>query len=78
MTVLGLERVQIGGARDHQPENVEIDRLLMEIVGAELDGAQRHFAALIAGGDDDLGFGRHAQNGFERGYAITGAVGIRS
>ena len=74
--VLCLDRMQLRGPRDHQSQHFEIDRLVVEIVRAELHRAQRHLTALIAGGDDDLGVGRHGQQRLERRHALGHAVGI--
>ena len=64
--VLGLDLVQLEGAADDQAELVDIDRLLVEIIGARRDRAQRAFARAMARGDDDLGVGLQREDRLER------------
>ena len=74
--VVGFELVKLEGAGDDQAELVDVDRLLVEIIGAEADRPQRAFVRAVAGGDDDLGVGLEAQDFLERGEPLGGAVGI--
>ena len=60
LPVLLFERVDVEGAADDQPQHVGVDRLLIEIVGAERHGAHRVVAVVVAGDDDDLGLRREA------------------
>ena len=46
--VLGLDFVDVEGAGDDQAELVDVDRLAVEIVGAECDRLQRAFAGAMA------------------------------
>ena len=48
--------------RDDQAELVDVDRLLVEIVGAHRDRLQRAFARAVAAGDDHLGVGLEPQD----------------
>ena len=74
--VLVLDRVEVEGARDDQPELVDVDRLAVEIIGAERDRLERAFARAVARGDDDLGVGLDGEDFGQRGEAFAGAVGI--
>ena len=68
--VLGLDLVEVEGARDDQPELVDVDRLAVEIIGAERDRLQRAFARAVARGDDDLGVGLEREDLGQRGEAL--------
>ena len=74
--VLRLDAVQLEGAADDQAELVDVDRLLVEIVGARRDRPERAFARAVAGGDDHLGLGLQRQDRLQRGEAFGDAVGI--
>ena len=74
--ILGLQFLQVERALDDQAENVDVDRLLEKIVGAERDALERVFAVLVAGGDDDLGVRRKLAQRLERRQALGRAVGI--
>ena len=74
--VLGLEIEHLLGAADDHPQNLDVDRLLIEIVGAERDRAQRVLAGLVAGGDDHLGCGRQFADFGQCRQALRRAVGI--
>ena len=69
-------RVELEGAADDQAELVDVDRLLVEIIGARRDRPERAFAGAVAGGDDHLGLGLQRQDRLERGEALGDAVGI--
>ncbi len=71
-----VELGDVQRARQDCVQHVDIDRLLAEIIGAELDALQRMFAAFIAGDDDDFGCGRYRQHAGDRRQAFAGAVGI--
>ena len=62
--------------RDDQAELVDVDRLAVEIIGAERDRLERAFARAVARGDDDLGVGLEREDLGQRGEALGGAVGI--
>ena len=68
--------VQVEGAGDDQAELVDVDRLAVEIIGAERDRLERAFAGAMAGGDDDLGVGLEREDFGQRREALVGAVGI--
>ena len=68
--------VQLEGAADDQAELIDVDRLLVEIIGARRDRPQRAFARAVARGDDHLGVGLQRQDRLERGEALADAVGI--
>ena len=68
--ILVLEPVKLEGATDDQPQLVDIDRLLVEIISAGRDGAKRAFPSAMARGDDDLGFGLELEDILERGEAL--------
>ena len=74
--VLRLDAVQLEGAADDQAELIDIDRLLVEIVGAGRDRPERAFAGAVARGDDHLGLGLQRQDRLERGEAFGDAVRI--
>ena len=74
--VLGLDAVELEGAADDQAELVDVDRLLVEIIGARRDRPERAFAGAVARGDDHLGLGLQRQDRLERGEAFGDAVGI--
>ena len=74
--VLGFELEHLLGAADDHPQHVDVDRLLVKVVGAERDRAQRVLAGLVAGRDDDLGRRRQLADFGQRGKPFGGAVGI--
>ena len=74
--VLLLDLVQMKGARDDQAEVVDVDRLLVEIVGAHADRLEGAFACAVAAGDDHLGVGLEAQDLRQHGETLVGAVGV--
>ena len=71
-------RARAAGTRGStmQPQHVRIDRLLVEIVGAERHGAHRVVAIGVAGDDDDPRVRREAQDFLERAHAFADAFGI--
>jgi hypothetical protein len=76
LAVFGFERLDVQGALDHQFEDVGLERLLEEIVGAEADRLDRVAAVEVAGDDDDLGQRRQREDLLQRGEALGGAVGV--
>ena len=74
--VLLLDLVQRESAPHDQPERVDIERLLVEVVGAALDRLQRALACAVAAGDDHLGVGLQFHDRVEDGEAFGGAVGV--
>src|SRR6185312_436501 len=59
-----------------EAENLDIDRLLVEIVGPEGDRAHRVLALLVAARDDDLGLRRALDDALERRQALARAVRV--
>jgi len=74
--VLGFEFVDVECARDDQPQLVDVERLLIEIIGPARDRAHGGLARTVPRCDDDLGAGLQTQNLFERRKALARAVGI--
>src|SRR3569623_3231847 len=74
--ILHLQRMDMEGARDDQPERVDVDRLVVEIPRPFGDGAQRAFAGAVPRGDDHLGVGLERENLGQSGKAFADAVGI--
>ncbi len=74
--ILAFDLVELEGAPDDQAELIDVDRLLVEIIGARRDRAQRTFARAMARGDDHLGAGLEREDIVERGEAFGDAVGI--
>ena len=74
--ILALDVVELEGAADDQAELVDVDRLLVEIIGARRDRPERAFARAMARGDDHLGLGLERQDRLERREALGDAVGI--
>ena len=64
-------------ASDDEAELVDVDRLLVEVVGAHCDRAGRAFARAVAGRDDDLGVGLQPEDFGEGREAFVGPVRIR-
>ena len=60
--VLFLDLVEVERARDDHPELVDVDRLLVKVVGAHADGLECTFAGAVPGCDDDLGVGLEAKD----------------
>src|SRR5207342_1744943 len=71
-----LDLVEMKGAFDDEPELVDVDRLLVEIVSAHRDGFGRALSRAVAGGDDHLGVGLQPQDFGQRRKALFGAVRI--
>ena len=74
--VLPLERVHVERAAHQQAQHFDVDRLLVEIPGAERHGAHRVVAIVVAGDDDDLGGGIDAEDFRQRGHAFADAFRI--
>ena len=75
--VLVLDRVELEGALHDQAELIDVDRLLVEIIGAGGDRPERAFPRAMAGGDDHLGLGLERQDRLQRGEALGDAIGVR-
>jgi hypothetical protein len=72
-----LQRVHVEGAADDEPQHIRIDRLLIEVIGAERHGLQCALAIGVAGHDDDLGLRRDAQDLGQRRQAFGDAFRVR-
>ena len=75
--ILLLDRVQVEGPRDDEAEVVDVDRLLVEIVGAEGDCLESALAGAVTGRDDDLGVGLEPHDFLEGCKALLGPVWVR-
>src|SRR3546814_2299008 len=60
--IFPLQRMDMEGAADDQPQFVDVDRLLIEIIGAAGNGVERAFPGPMAGCDDDLRIRLDAQD----------------
>jgi hypothetical protein len=69
--------VELESPADDQAELIDVDGLLVEIVGARGDRPQGALACSVTGGDDHLGFGLERQDMFKRGKALAHAIRIR-
>ena len=74
--VLGFELEHLFGTADDQLQHIDIDRLLIEIVGAESDRPQRMLAGLVAGRDDDLCRRRNREDFGQCRQPLGGSVRI--
>ena len=72
-----LERLQIRRPPQDDFEIRELDRLLVVVERAELDGADRVVAVAVAGEDDHLRVGRQLHDLVQRLQPLLGAVGSR-
>ena len=75
--VLLLERVDVEGALHQQAQHVGVDRLLVEIVGAQADGPHRVLLVELPGHDDDLGVGRELERLEQAGEPLGDPFGVR-
>jgi hypothetical protein len=74
--VLVLDPVELEGAPNDEAELIDVDRLLVEIVGARRDRPQRAFARAVAGRDDDLRVRLERQDRLQRREALAHPVRI--
>ena len=74
--VLVLELKHSFCPADDQLEHIDIDRLLIEVIGAECDRPQRVFAGFVAGRDDDFCSRRNRENLGQRRQPLGGSVRI--
>ena len=74
LPILGLERVNLIGALHDQLQRVDVDGLLIEVVGAEADGLDGVALVAVARDDDDLRERRELQNLAQRGEALADAA----
>ena len=74
--ILGFDVVKLKGPADDQAELINVDRLLIEIVGTGSDRPQGAFARAMSGGDDHLCLGLQRQDVLERGKAFAHAVRV--
>src|SRR5689334_12025726 len=75
--VLLLDLIEMERPRDDQAEVVDVDRLLVEVIGTHSDRLERAFAGAMAAGDDDLRVGFQPQDFLKHRETFVGAVGIR-
>ena len=75
--VLLLQRADLERPVDDQPQYVDVERLLVEVVGAQAYRLHGVVAVGITGDHDDLGARRQAQDLAERRHALADALGIR-
>jgi hypothetical protein len=64
------------GAADDQLQYVDLDRLLIEVIGTQSDCAQCVFSRLVAGRDDDFCRRRGCQNSRQRCQSLGSSVRI--
>ncbi len=74
--VFVLQFVQTVGAIDDKTEQIGVDRLVEEIVGAHADRLQRMLTIIVAGHHDDLGVRRLTQNVFQRLETLARAIRV--
>jgi|GEM_PF-3713803 len=72
-----LQRVDVEGAAHDQAQFVNVDRLLVEIIGTAGNGIERAFPRAMTRCHDHLGIGLDAQYLLQRGEALAGAVRVR-
>src|SRR5690606_11906014 len=65
------------GALDGECEQFRLERLGVEVVGAQGNGAQCVFAIVLAGQHDDLGLGRERQQRMQQANAFRRVVRMR-
>jgi hypothetical protein len=75
-SVLLLELEQMLGAANREPKRVDVDRLLVKIIGAKGDRPYRVFASLVSGGNDNLGGWCHLPNFAEGSKPFGSSVRI--
>src|SRR3546814_10316812 len=75
-SVLALDAVELEGAAYDEAELIDVDRLLVEVIGTGRDGPERALAGAVTRGDDNLGIGLQRENGLERRETLAHAVGI--
>ncbi len=75
--ILRFEFRQHMGALDNQAQNVRIDGLLIEIIGALRHRPHRDLAVVVAGDHHYLGLGRELQHFTQRRQALRGVRRIR-
>lgn len=64
------------GTADDHLQYIDIDRFLIEVVGAQSDRLQRMFAGLVAGCDDDLRRWGYCEDFGQRGQSFGSPVWI--
>ena len=74
LPVLGFERVNLIGALHDQLQRVDVDGLLIEIVGAEADGLDRVALVAVARDDDDFRERRELQDLAQRRETLADAA----
>ena len=74
LAILGLERVHLIRALHDQLQRVDVDGLLIEVVGAEADGFHGVALVAVARDDDDLRERRELQDLAQRREAFADAA----
>ena len=72
--ILGLERVNLIGALHDELQRVDVDRLLIEIVGAQAHSLHRVALIAVARDDDDLRERRELEDLAQRREALADAA----
>src|SRR3546814_13895393 len=74
-SVLALDAVELEGAAYDEAELIDVDRLLVEVIGTGRDGPERALAGAVTRGADHLGIGLQRENGLGRCEPLARAVG---
>src|SRR3569623_216213 len=75
-TIVLLLRVDVKGALDDEAQYFRVDGVLLEIIGAEADGAHGVGAVYVARHHDHLGAWRLLENLFQRREPLADANGV--
>ena len=76
LAVFALDLVQLQSAPHDQPQGLDIERFLVEVVSALGDRLQCRAPRTVTRCDDDLGIGLERHDRIEHGKAFARAVGI--
>ena len=75
--IFGLEPIEIERPPNDQVQGLDIDRFVIEVIGAEADGPHRVLALGLTAHDDDFGLGCERQDGFQRRQSLRGTILVR-
>src|SRR3546814_16347942 len=75
-SVLALDAVELEGAAYDEAELIDVDRLLVEVIGTGRDGPERALAGAVTRGDDHLGIAPQRENGLARRDPLAPAGGL--